>query len=92
MRELKHSIYVEVIMGSKSHGCNCKKKLAESDFVLLDHHPSCNRFSPGQELYKLQEQCMHFFYELQKYRDLYKEEKKHREEVEKILTQSRTVA
>lgn len=35
---------------------------------------------------------MHFFYELQKYKELYQEEKKHKEEVEKILTQPDNVA
>lgn len=74
-------------MSEKIRGCSCQAKLAQSDFMLLDHHPSCKHFDPGKELYKLEQQCMSFFYELQKYKDLYYEEKKHKEEVEKILTQ-----
>lgn len=71
----------------KRRGCSCQDALVNSDFMLLDHHPSCKNFDAGRELYKLEDQAMHFFYEMKKYKDLYHEEKKHREEVEKILTQ-----
>ena len=77
---------------SHRKGCSCQEYLADSEFMLLDHHPTCRYFNPGKELYKLEHQCMHFFYELQKYKELYREEKKHREEVEKILTQPDNVA
>lgn len=77
---------------SKKYGCSCRNTLSQSDFLLLDHHPSCKMFDPGKELYKLEHQCMSFYYELRKYKELYQEEKKHREEVEKILTQQHDIA